>query len=84
MQPFCRRSISIACGFMMLAGSAFISAGSALAENYPSHSVRIVVPFPAGGSNDIVARVIGQKFTEAWGQSVLVETRPGAGTMIGT
>lgn len=83
MQSFCRRSISFACGFMMLAGSASISAGSALAENYPSHSVKIVVPFPAGGSNDIVARVIAQKLSERNGQSFYVENRGGAGGNIG-
>ena len=82
MQPFCRRSILIACGFVMLAG-AFLFAGGALAENYPSHSVRIVVPFPAGGSNDIVARVIAQKLSERNGQSFYVENRGGAGGNIG-
>lgn len=83
MQLFCRRSISIACGFMMLAGSALVSTGSALAENYPSHPVKIVVPFPAGGSNDIVARVIAQKLSERNGQSFYVENRGGAGGNIG-
>lgn len=82
MQPFCRHSILIAWGFVMLAG-AFLFAGGALAENYPSHSVRIVVPFPAGGSNDIVARVIAQKLSERNGQSFYVENRGGAGGNIG-
>lgn len=90
MQPFCRRSILMACGFMMLAGGAALSAGSAillagsaLAENYPSRAVKIVVPFPAGGSNDIVARVIAQKLSERNGQSFYVENRGGAGGNIG-
>ena len=83
MQPFCRRSILIACGIAMFAGSAFF-AGRALAENYPSHSVKIVVPFPAGGSNDIVARIIAQKLSERNnGQTVFVENRGGAGGNIG-
>jgi tripartite-type tricarboxylate transporter receptor subunit TctC len=54
------------------------------ADKYPEKAIRIIVPFAPGGSVDLVARIIGQKFTETWGQSVLVETRPGAGTMIGT
>jgi tripartite-type tricarboxylate transporter receptor subunit TctC len=91
MQPFCRRSILIAWGIAMfagsaclLAGSALIGAGSALAENYPSRPVKIVVPFPAGGSNDIVARVIAQKLSERNnGQTFYVENRGGAGGNIG-
>ncbi len=84
MQPFCRRSILIACGVAMLGGAACLLAGGALAETYPSHPVKIVVPFPAGGSNDIVARVIAQKLSERNnGQTVFVENRGGAGGNIG-
>jgi tripartite-type tricarboxylate transporter receptor subunit TctC len=54
------------------------------ADKYPDKPIKIIVPFAPGGSVDIVARVIGQKMTEAWGQTVVIETRPGAGTMIGT
>ena len=53
------------------------------AASFPNRPVRIIVPFPAGGPSDIVARVIGQKMSEDWGQPVVVENRPGANTIIG-
>jgi tripartite-type tricarboxylate transporter receptor subunit TctC len=53
------------------------------ARNFPNRAVRIIVPFPAGGPSDIVARVIGQKMSEDWGQPVVIENRPGANTIIG-
>jgi tripartite-type tricarboxylate transporter receptor subunit TctC len=54
------------------------------ADRYPDKPIKIIVPFAPGGSTDIIARVLGQKITENWGQQVIVETRPGAATVIGT
>src|ERR1700712_1758298 len=62
--------------------AAFPLAGGAQAA-YPDHPIRIVVPVAAGGGNDIVARMLAQKLTEAWGQAVVVDNRPGAATAIG-
>ena len=68
-----------------LAAAAVIatSVSAAIAQDaYPSRPIRIVMPFPAGGSLDILSRLIGAKLTEAWNVPVLVESRPGANTMI--
>lgn len=54
------------------------------AQSFPSKSVRLVVPFAAGGSTDIVARMLGQKLSEIWGQPVIIENRAGGSTVIGT
>jgi tripartite-type tricarboxylate transporter receptor subunit TctC len=53
------------------------------AASFPSRAIRLIVPFPAGGPADIVARLIGQKMSEDWGQPVVIENRPGANTIIG-
>ena len=59
-------------------------AGTVNAQNFPVKPVRIVVPFPAGGSADFFSRMIGQKLSEVWNQQVIVDNRPGAATVIGT
>jgi tripartite-type tricarboxylate transporter receptor subunit TctC len=56
---------------------------AAHAQAWPTKPVRIIVPFVAGGTTDVVARLLGQKLTEAWGQSVVVEDKAGAGGNIG-
>src|SRR5215813_13079142 len=63
-----------------VAGSA--SAQSPDAKTFPDRTVRIIVPFPAGGPTDILARVIGQRMSENWGQPVVIENRPGGDTVI--
>jgi len=52
------------------------------AAGFPSRSIRIIVPFPAGGPSDVLARLIGQRMSEDWGQTVVIENRPGANTVL--
>ncbi|MET0670762.1 MAG: tripartite tricarboxylate transporter substrate-binding protein [Xanthobacteraceae bacterium] len=73
---------TLAVGLALLASTAPASAQDA-AASFPNRPVKIVVPFPAGGPTDINARIIGQKLSEAWGQGVVIENRPGANTGIG-
>ena len=69
---------------LIVAALAAAHIGSATAQNYPTKPLRIIVPQSAGGSTDLVARPLAQKLADALGQSVVVENRPGAGSVIGT
>src|ERR1700688_316689 len=53
------------------------------AANYPNRPIHIIVPFPAGGPTDILSRIVGNEMTASWGQTVVIENRPGADTAIG-
>jgi len=70
---------------MVTAGVLMAIAGTTAAQqDYPNKPIRFIVPFPPGGSTDPIARLIGQKLTESWGQQVIVDNRPGGNTIIGT
>jgi tripartite-type tricarboxylate transporter receptor subunit TctC len=71
-----------ACLRALLAAAA-LAAPAALAQEFPSKSVRVIVPFPAGGTTDTVARTIAPPLSKALGQSVVIENRPGGNTVIG-
>jgi len=66
-----------------LAAASVVAAPPATGQGYPTKPVKLVVPFPPGGSLDFAGRLIAQKLTEAWSQSVVVENKPGAGGNIG-
>jgi tripartite-type tricarboxylate transporter receptor subunit TctC len=68
---------------LLLAGLV-VATPAALSQTFPTKPIRIIVPFGVGGPNDILARFVGHKLTETWGQQVIVDNRPGAGTIIGT
>jgi tripartite-type tricarboxylate transporter receptor subunit TctC len=56
----------------------------ARAETFPTKPVHLIVPFPPGGATDIIARLVSQKLQEQWGQTVVIDYKPGAGTVVGT
>ena len=68
------------CLLLLLAA---LPCNGAFAQAFPSKPIRVVVPFPPGGTSDILARLIGPKLSEKWGQQVLVDSRPGANGAIG-
>ena len=68
-------------GFIVIAWS-FVLAPPAAAQAYPARTVRVIVPYPAGGGIDIISRVIGERLSQRLGYAFLVENKPGAGTLV--
>jgi tripartite-type tricarboxylate transporter receptor subunit TctC len=75
-----KKLLSIVCAATCLT----LSAGQAVAQAYPTKPIKIIVPFGPGGFTDVVARILGVKLGEGLGQSIVIENKPGAGSMIGT
>src|ERR1700753_847509 len=77
-----RRTVMALLAFSLCASIVPLGAASAL--DYPTRPVRFVVGYPAGGSTDIIARLIGQRLSDRFGQQFVIENKPGAGNNIGT
>ncbi|HEX2545699.1 MAG TPA: tripartite tricarboxylate transporter substrate binding protein, partial [Ramlibacter sp.] len=69
---------------VLLLALAFAAAGPAAAQNYPNKPVRLIVPFPAGGATDVLARAITQYASDKLGQPIVIDNKPGAGGTIGS
>jgi len=72
------------CAIVLAIACTACGAPALAADGYPAKAIRMVVPFPAGGTSDIMGRIAGQKITEATGQQVIIDNRAGAGGNIGT
>jgi tripartite-type tricarboxylate transporter receptor subunit TctC len=69
--------------FVLALACAALAPAAAMAQNFPSKPVRLIVTYPAGGSSDLMGRIMGQKLSEHWGQPVIIESKPGAAGSIG-
>ena len=65
-------------GALALLAAVFLAGPAMSAESYPNRPVRMIVGFPPGGATDILARIVGNKLLEAWGQNIIVDNRPSA------
>ena len=69
---------------LLIAATALLIAAPVFAQNWPARTVRIIVPYAAGGNTDYTARTVAAKVSEMWGQQIVVDNRPGGGTNIGS
>src|SRR5688572_28633335 len=67
----------------IVAAASAAPAMSAPAPGYPERPIRLIVPYPPGGANDILARMLGARLAESWGQQVVIDNRPGSAGNIG-
>src|SRR3546814_6868200 len=79
---FAKNSLRRALAGVLCASGALLAAGAA-AQSYPARPINLVVPFPAGGTTDALARALGQELAKSLGQPVVVENKPGAGATLG-
>ncbi|CAN7590622.1 tripartite tricarboxylate transporter substrate binding protein [Variovorax sp. LjRoot178] len=84
MQTFQRRRALLAAAAGTALALAFVAGPAWAQDSYPTKPIRIVVPYPAGGFNDTLGRLVANKLSVAWKQPVIVDNKPGGGTVIGT
>src|SRR5205814_6594672 len=70
--------------FIHIAALLALGTGSGLAQNYPTKPIRILIAQAPGSATDVISRVVGHRLSEALGQPIVIETRPGAGGVVGT
>ena len=82
-ETFMRRFLSRASGLLLAVSLSLAAAAPAVAQDFPKGPVKIIIPFPPGGPTDTLGRLISMKLQELWGQPVIIDYKPGAGTVIG-
>src|ERR1700743_2260598 len=78
------RLMTCVLGFALGGLTAFSACDQAFGQAFPTRNVTILVPFAAGGPTDVIMRILGERLSARWGQSVVIENRPGAGTIVAT